>query len=170
MRKRIGAGAAALAIICGLGAGPGVDTALAKSRGHKAYRHRHHVVTALPPARSQAEAVEHPRVAERFAALQVPDLGAEMTAQAGEAARRDQLRQALEARAQAIAVAGPESTGSLPPAAAAETQPRSVSFDFESGLKTTTFPDRIVREGFDVAAAKTLASPPAAAGLLPPKP
>lgn len=169
MRKRLCAGVASLAVICGLGASLGAESALAKAGRHKAH-HRNPSVAALPPARSVAEDVPHPRMAERFAALQVPDLGAEMAAQAGEVERRDQLRHALEARAQSIAIAQPETTGSLAPARASETQPRSVSFDFESGLKTTTFPDRIVREGFDVAAAKVLASTPGEAGLLPAKP
>jgi hypothetical protein len=91
--------------------------------------------------------------------------------------RRTQLQKALEARAEQLAFANAVSTtGSLPGAAAASdstavrapTQPRSVSFDFESGLKTTTFQDNIVvREGFDTSAARTLAATPPTASTLP---
>lgn len=196
MHSRYYLGAAATAaIICGLGGDmSGASIAWAKSGSHKVQSHRHaHSAKARPgkpPVEKAAHnkaghdkgfhdgaANAHPRVAERFAALQapLPDMGA---AQPSEEERRAKLRQALEARAQAIAVAQIDTTGSLAAAlpasgaaAPAIAQPRSVSFDFESGLKTTTFPgDRIVREGFDVAAAKALAStPPGQASLLPPR-
>jgi hypothetical protein len=77
------------------------------------------------------------------------------------------LQQALEVRAQAIATAAAaEVTSSLRPIqtqmpTAARPEPRWVSFDFESGLKTTTFSSgAVVRESFDIGTLKGLAAPP----------
>jgi hypothetical protein len=182
---------AAAALIFGLGADLSGADAHARSGSHKHARMERHAAKAQPTKVATVKAAtakaatkpsaDHPRVAERFAALQMPqpDLGA--ASQANEEERRARLRQALEVRAQEIAVAHLETTGSLaapgtpasgPAARPTDTQPRSVSFDFESGLKTTTFPgDRIVREGFDVTAGKALAStPPGEASLLRPRP
>jgi hypothetical protein len=171
---------AVVALIFGLGADPsGAD---ARSGSHKHARlHRHAAKTQPTRVAIAKPEADHPRVAERFAALQMPQPDPGAGSQASEEERRARLRQALETRAQEIAVATLETTGSLaaagaPAAGAAarptDAQPRSVSFDFESGLKTTTFPgDRIVREGFDITAAKALAStPPGEASLLRPRP
>lgn len=76
------------------------------------------------------------------------------------------LQQALEARAKAIARASAaEVTSSLRPVempvSRTQPEPRSVSFDFEAGLKTTTFSSGVVvRESFDIGTLKGLASPP----------
>ena len=126
--------------------------------------------------------LDHPRVPERLASLQLPATNqvAEQIAETQDE-HRARLQKALEARAQEIAITRldtPDPVAAAPSALSdkavvpASAQPRSVSFDFESGLKTTTFPgDRLVREGFDVAAAKSLASAPLAEpGLLRPKP
>jgi hypothetical protein len=62
---------------------------------------------------------------------------------------RLRLQQALERRAREMAEPGPK-----PP------EPRSVSFDFETGLKTIVFEgDRVVREPFDPDRVRALASP-----------
>jgi hypothetical protein len=76
------------------------------------------------------------------------------------------LQRALEVRAQAIATAAAaEVTSSLRPIQTpipnARPEPRWVSFDFESGLKTTTFSSgAVVRESFDIGTLKGLAAPP----------
>jgi hypothetical protein len=69
---------------------------------------------------------------------------------------RLRLQQALERRAREMAEAGPKPSG--PPV------PRSVSFDFQTGLKTIVFEgDRVVREPFDPARVQPLALPGGAA-------
>jgi len=72
--------------------------------------------------------------------------------------RLDKLRQALQARVNAL------TTGSVAPPDAPrpgpEPEPHSVSLDFQSGIKTTLFSDgTMVREPFDVPALKSLAAP-----------
>jgi hypothetical protein len=78
------------------------------------------------------------------------------------------LQRALEAKAQEIATttsSPTDVTSSIRqfefPTTRARLEPRSVSFDFELGLKTTTFPGNVVvRENFDTSTLKGLASPP----------
>jgi hypothetical protein len=70
--------------------------------------------------------------------------------------RLDKLRQALQARVNAL------TTGSVAPPEAPRPgpEPHSVSLDFQSGIKTTLFSDgTMVREPFDVPALKSLAAP-----------
>ena len=50
-------------------------------------------------------------------------------------------------------------TAPLPAKASAQLEPRSVSFDFQTGVKTTVFENSIVREPFDVGAMKQFATP-----------
>jgi hypothetical protein len=82
------------------------------------------------------------------------DLRVDATASDGE--RLDKLRQALQARVNALttgSVAPPETPRPGP-------EPHSVSLDFLSGVKTTLFSDgTMVREPFDVPALKSLAAP-----------
>lgn len=102
-------------------------------------------VNVMPPARD-AGAMEAG-----------PDLA--VAREESEADRLSRLQRALVLRAQAIAVAATETTGSTQPVARPE--PRSVSFDFESGMKTTVYAGNVlVREAFDPAVSKALASPP----------
>jgi hypothetical protein len=79
-----------------------------------------------------------------------------------EEARLTGLRQALQARANALTG---ENAAAQGPRMVAE--PESVSLDFKSGMKTTLFSDgTTVREPFDVTALKGLAAvPPEAPGL-----
>ncbi len=73
-----------------------------------------------------------------------------------EGERLDKLRQALQARVNAL------TTGSVAPPEAPRPgpEPHSVSLDFQSGIKTTLFSDgTMVREPFDVPALKSLAAP-----------
>jgi hypothetical protein len=61
-----------------------------------------------------------------------------------------------------VAPARPETAAANAPEPArpaAPLEPKSVSFDFETGVKTTTFSNSVVREPFDVAALKRLAVP-----------
>jgi hypothetical protein len=78
-------------------------------------------------------------------------------AAASDGERLDKLRQALQARVNALttgSVAPPETPRPGP-------EPHSVSLDFLSGIKTTLFSDgTMVREPFDVPALKSLAAPP----------
>jgi hypothetical protein len=65
------------------------------------------------------------------------------------------LQRALEARAhELVSSPGSEAVARNRPA-----DPTSVLFDFQSGLKTTTYGSTIVMESFDVTAAKALVSP-----------
>jgi hypothetical protein len=67
------------------------------------------------------------------------------------------LREALQARANTLTA----TTGSIVPP---RPEAQSVSLDFDTGMKTTVFKDgSTVREPFDVAAMRGLASPPPAA-------
>lgn len=71
--------------------------------------------------------------------------------------RMVRLRQALQARANAM------TTGSISPpqASRAASEPQSIAFDLQSGVKTTFFSDgTFLKEPFDVAALKGLASAP----------
>lgn len=163
----------AAGLICGVGTdlprgpGPGLaSAAVGQARIYTRKRVHGRWVTGRFSDRAEARGRRTAEVApvrppspplpERFAALQTNASGSQVEADpAQEGARRDLLQRALESRAQQIALMQPA------PRPEPGVQPRSVSFDFESGLKTTTFPDaRIVREGFDVAAARALASPP----------
>ncbi len=75
-----------------------------------------------------------------------------------EGERLDKLRQALQARANAL------TTASVAPDTRQAPEPQSVSLDFRSGIKTTLFSDgTMVQEPFDVAAMKALAAAPAEA-------
>lgn len=65
------------------------------------------------------------------------------------------LQHALQARAREFVTAPSLNL----PHRDTQADPTSVSFDFQSGLKTTTYGSTIVMEGFDVAAAKALVSP-----------
>jgi hypothetical protein len=83
--------------------------------------------------------------------------GAAATAAGSDGERLDKLRQALQARANAL------TTGSVAPPEAPRPglEPHSVALDFQSGIKTTLFSDgTMVREPFDVPALKSLAAPP----------
>lgn len=87
--------------------------------------------------------------------------------------RLSRLRSALIARAQDLAARAPDAPASAvaaAPAPAAQPaagtpepakrlEPRSVSYDFETGVKTTVFEDSVVRESFDVASIKRIALP-----------
>lgn len=177
----------AAGIVCGFGAdlpgGFGVNEAAAASGQTRVYTRKrvhgrwitgrftekvgaHSTRLAAGTRSTKPTATSHggqaaPRPPERFAALETDPAavapGAPASAgssQADPTSRRGMLQKALETRAQELAHVSK-------PTEAPTAQPRSVSFDFESGLKTTVFPDdRVVREGFDVAAAQTLASKP----------
>lgn len=72
--------------------------------------------------------------------------------------RLGKLRQALQARASTLTGGSGDSEPGVRPVP----EPQSVSLDFQSGIKTTVFSDgSMVREPFDVATLKSLASPPA---------
>jgi hypothetical protein len=172
--------AAAIGLTCaaGIDVPPALSslagTALAKAHGHKAAARSgtHKPVRQAKAGHRKAQSARAKRdEPKHVAALQPPpaERVAAPAAPVNEDERRSQLQHALEARAQQIATArSAETTGSLPQNAStsgganvAPVQPRSVSFDFESGLKTTVYPgDRVVREGFDVAAARNLAATP----------
>jgi hypothetical protein len=78
-------------------------------------------------------------------------------ASSSEVERLDKLRQALQARVNALTTGSVVPHGSPRPAP----EPHSVSLDFQSGIKTTLFSDgMIVREPFDVPALKSLAATP----------
>ena len=177
MRAKYFLGAAtAIGLTCaaGIDAPPTLSslagTALAKSRAHKPAAHPGtHKASREAKASHRKGAVRSakakPAPPKQVAALPPPP--ADRVAPVNEDERRSQLQHALEARAQQIATArSAETNGSLPQSSAASSsatpvQPRSVSFDFESGLKTTVDPgDRVVREGFDIAAARNLAATP----------
>ena len=71
--------------------------------------------------------------------------------------RLGKLRQALQARASTLTSGSGDPGRGVRPVP----EPQSVSLDFQSGIKTTVFSDgSMVREPFDVAAMKALASPP----------
>jgi hypothetical protein len=80
--------------------------------------------------------------------------------------RLSKLREALQARANSLATGS--NTAALPTMRPTP-EPRSVTFDFKSGVKTTVFADgTIVEDAFDVAAVRGMAStPPAATGSGP---
>ena len=160
----------------------------AKAQPHAGKGHGHHTASHAA-AHSASTRHSSAKPGRRMAALQppVPETRPQQPAAVpaappvSEEEHRARLQSALEARAQMIAVArASDTTGSLGagaggPAAiqpAPGAQPRSVSFDFESGMKTTTFPgDVVVKEGFDLAAGKQLAAtPPNDTTLARPKP
>jgi hypothetical protein len=145
---------------------------------HSSRRHEARVevepqrVAALPRPRPEREARVEPRAqaplqSQRQAEPQYQPQPQIQTSEAP-APREDRLlklKRALEARAQAIAtVSATEVTSSVRPAELSSQkprpEPRSVSFDFESGLKTTTFSSgHVVRENFDTGTLKGLAAP-----------
>jgi len=169
--------AAAVGLICASGVDVPSDLStfagVAFARGHGHYRHytrSYHRKVVRSHRHGKAE-----RVAEvqEEAAPKPPAAPVRVN----EEEHRAKLQRALEAKAQQIALArSSETTGSLTQLASAQNtdrvplpnaQPRSVSFDFESGLKTTVYPgDLVVREGFDLAAAKTLAAAPPSEPIL----
>jgi hypothetical protein len=94
--------------------------------------------------------------------------------------RMQKLQEALQEKARVIARAvtgdspvldsnlSPQATGSVRPAAP---EPRSVSFDFQSGVKTTVFSNgALVEEKFDVPSLKGLAAPSPAPQSAPASP
>jgi hypothetical protein len=128
-------------------------------------------VAALPrPPRPEREARVEPRTQAPLRSQRQPEPQSQPQIQPSEASlpREDRLlklKRALEARAQAIAtVSATEVTSSVRPLELSSpkprSEPRSVSFDFESGLKTTTFSSgHVVRESFDTGTLKGLAAP-----------
>lgn len=165
--------AAAVGLICASGVDLPSDLStfagVAFARGHGHYRHysRSSHRKVVQSRRPKAERV----AASREQAAPKPPAAPAAPTPVNEEEHRAKLQRALEAKAQQIALArSSETTGSLAQLASAQNtdhvplpkaQPRSVSFDFESGLKTTVYPgDLVVREGFDVAAAKSLAAAP----------
>lgn len=58
-----------------------------------------------------------------------------------------------------VVASPPETRPAEPAKIAARLEPRSVSYDFETGVKTTVFANSVVREPFDVPAVKRLALP-----------
>ena len=148
---------------------------------HSSRRHQARVeaepqrVAALPrPPRPEREARVEPRARPQLQSQRQPEAQPQPQPQPqiqpSEASlpREDRLlklKRALEARAQAIAtVSATEVTSSVRPLELSSpkprTEPRSVSFDFESGLKTTTFSSgHVVRESFDTGTLKGLAAP-----------
>jgi hypothetical protein len=128
-------------------------------------------VAALPrPPRPEREARVEPRAQALLQSQRQPEPQSQPQIQPSEASlpREDRLlklKRALEARAQAIAtVSATEVTSSVRPLELSSpkprSEPRSVSFDFESGLKTTTFSSgHVVRESFDTGTLKGLAAP-----------
>jgi len=128
-------------------------------------------VAALPrPPRPEREARVEPRTQAPLQSQRQPEPQSQPQIQPSEASlpREDRLlklKRALEARAQAIAtVSATEVTSSVRSLELSSpkprSEPRSVSFDFESGLKTTTFSSgHVVRESFDTGTLKGLAAP-----------
>jgi hypothetical protein len=128
-------------------------------------------VAALPrPPRPEREARVEPRAQAPLQSQRQPEPQSQPQIQPSEASlpREDRLlklKRALEARAQAIAtVSATEVTSSVRSLELSSpkprSEPRSVSFDFESGLKTTTFSSgHVVRESFDTGTLKGLAAP-----------
>jgi hypothetical protein len=128
-------------------------------------------VAALPrPPRPEREARVEPRTQAPLRSQRQPEPQSQPQIQPSEASlpREDRLlklKRALEARAQAIAtVSATEVTSSVRSLELSSpkprSEPRSVSFDFESGLKTTTFSSgHVVRESFDTGTLKGLAAP-----------
>jgi hypothetical protein len=157
----------------------GIGTAQAKDFYTRKRVHGRWVSGRFPKRHAQALGRRHAGwtapALQRVAALppQLPRGEREVRSEQGEAlAPREErlvkLQRALEARAKAIATASAaEVTSSLRaiemPTSRARPEPRSVSFDFEAGLKTTTFSSgAVVRESFDIGTLKGLASPPPA--------
>jgi hypothetical protein len=134
--------------------------------------------TAKPEPVSAPVAVVTPVQPPEPPAAQVPIPQPAPLAPLGDDARMKKLQEALKARAQNLLVsnaaeprparedpAHPMSTASIsphkppPPMPAASADPRSVTLDFGSGVKTTIFADgAIATEPFDVAAMRELAA------------
>jgi hypothetical protein len=124
---------------------------------------------ALPrPPRPEREALVEPRAQPQLQSQRQSEAQPQIQSSEASVPRDDRLlklKRALEARAQAIAtVSATEVTSSVRPAELSlpkpRPEPRSVSFDFESGLKTTTFSSgHVVRENFDTGTLKGLAAP-----------
>ena len=158
---------------------PGIGTAQAKEfytrkrvngrwvngrfpKKHAQASRRRHAGWAAPEPQQVASLPPQPPRAEREARSEPRQRDASGPGEE----RLVKLQHALEARAQAIATAAAaEVTSSLRPIQTsvppARSEPRLVSFDFESGLKTTTFSSgAVVRENFDIGTLKGLAAPP----------
>jgi hypothetical protein len=103
------------------------------------------------PTTPAAPAAPHPTASAQIPAAR-PIVSAALVP-APEEQRLTKLRQALQARANAL------TTGSIPADPRPAPEPQSVSLDFKSGMKTTVFSDgTTVKEPFDVAAMKGLAA------------
>ena len=96
---------------------------------------------------------------ETAAAASVPTTGTLATSKP-EGENMAKLQEALERRAREVRGQGAAAVAPSP-APAARGEPKSVSLDFETGIKTTTYAGNVsVRESFDLSAGKALASPP----------
>ena len=139
-----------------------------RSHRSRSYAGRHETPQAASRAEPTAKPAPRPSTVTTTGTLAaLPPIGEPSTVSLVERdPRLSKLKDALQVRAREIAVkepppASPNSGGAAPSASAP--QPKSVSFDFESGLKTTVFEGNVaVREPFDTAAMKTLASRPPA--------
>ena len=73
--------------------------------------------------------------------------------------RARMLARAVASEAAAADARGPQATGSVAARPGGDVEPRSLSFDFQSGVKTTVFSNgELVEEKFDVASLRGLAA------------
>jgi hypothetical protein len=135
------------------------------SKRYAAHRsgRRHETETEAPPQRLAA-LPPRPQVGRETWTEPRPEAKSAEAA-APQEDRLAKLQRALEARARTIATASAaevtSSVRSFEVPGWTRPEPRSVSFDFESGLKTTTFAGGlVVRESFDVSTLKGLAASP----------
>ena len=147
------------------------------SRGRPSAQDSEPEQVPTPPVRATLGAAAAAAVTAPLLAGTAPAPSAASAPQMDE--RMLKRQEALRERARAIVMtstsevaAAPESsapaaTGSLAsaPAANARPEPRSLSFDFQSGLKTTVFANGTsVQEKFDIPSLKGLAAPAPASG------
>lgn len=138
----------------GIGGGIGVAEARSRSHGRRTYRHHARRHAGRPAPVPDAEVVEL-LPPERPADIAPGDVTASLRQDPDET-RLARLRDALQSRASNLADDG-ERAEVAPLEGAA---PRSIAFDFDTGLKTTVFANGVtVREPFDREAARRLTPP-----------
>ena len=115
-------------------------------------------LTGLDPRPSPPAAVEAPAAAEPAAPVTAAAVPSGLTSplKAGGPKAASQLDPAPGFAAPVASHPVAPAAASATPARVAPLEPKSVSYDFERGIKTTVYESSVVREPFDPAAAKAL--------------